>query len=491
MSDTLKKIADNLGVTTINGNYLSGIADYYGVDLATSTDLMADILTEVGGNPATSTDYLQDIVLELGGTVTINGNWMEAWEAITVPPVLFTTEWTTTANSEEIFLPYGVGTYTGTIDWGDGNTDVNDGSVTTHTYATAGTYTVIIDGDCIGWYFGNAGGSPNITSVVNWGQLQLGPDNVGYNFSYCPNLDLSSVSDTLDLTGITNLDALFSDCTSLTTINNINSWDTSAITTMAEMFSNCTSFNQALSFDTSAVEGMGYMFNGCSVFNQALSFNTSAVTDMGGMFIGCSVFNQALNFDTSAVTNMNGMFGGCSVFNQPLSFDTSAVTDMSGMFDNCSSFNQSLSFNTSAVTNMGNMFLGCSVFNQALSFDTSAVTDMRRMFQDATAFNQPLSFDTSVVTYMQGMFENADAFNQNIGTWNVENVQNFSAFMDGKTDATFSTTNLNAIYNGWSTQAVQSSLDIDFGTAKYTSAATAGRLILTGTALWTITDGGL
>ena len=86
MSDTLKQIADNLGVTTINGNYLSGIADYYGVDLATSTDLMADILTEVGGNPATSTDYLQDIVLELGGTVTINGNWMEAWEAITATP---------------------------------------------------------------------------------------------------------------------------------------------------------------------------------------------------------------------------------------------------------------------------------------------------------------------------------------------------------------------------------------------------------------------
>ena len=86
MSDTLKEIADNLGVTTINGNYLSGIADYYGVDLATSTDLMANILTEVGGNPATSTDYLQDIVLELGGTVTINGNWMEAWEAITSGP---------------------------------------------------------------------------------------------------------------------------------------------------------------------------------------------------------------------------------------------------------------------------------------------------------------------------------------------------------------------------------------------------------------------
>lgn len=86
MSDTLKQIADNLGASAINGNYLSGIADYYGVDLATSTDLMADILTEVGGDPSTSTDYLQDIVLALGGAATINANWMEAWEDITATP---------------------------------------------------------------------------------------------------------------------------------------------------------------------------------------------------------------------------------------------------------------------------------------------------------------------------------------------------------------------------------------------------------------------
>jgi hypothetical protein len=92
---------------------------------------------------------------------------------------------------------------------------------------------------------------------------------------------------------------------------------------------------------------------------------------------------------------------------------------------------------------------------------------------------------------MEQMFRDAPAFNQNIGTWDVANVQAFAFFMNGKTPATFSTTNLNAIYNGWSTQAVQSSLDISFGTAKYTAAATAGRLILTGTALWTITDGGL
>jgi surface protein len=397
MNDVLKQISVNLGVTGYDdSSILIGIADYYGVNTTISNSLMGDILDAVGGNAATSNNYIQDIVIALGGPST-SLNWIEEWEAITAPPpVLFTTEWTTTASSESIQLPYGTGVYTGTIDWGDGNTDVNDGSITTHTYATAGTYTVIIDGDCTGWYFGNTGGSTYITSVVNWGQLQLGPDNAGYNFAFCPNLDLSSVSDTLDLTGVTVLDSLFDGCTSLTTINNINSWD------------------------------------------------TSVITSMNSMFLGCTSFNQTLSFDTSAVEYMSRMFSGCSVFNQPLSFNTSSVTDMSRMFRDATAFNQNIS-----------------------SWNTSAVTDMYQMFQDATAFNQ------------------------NIATWNVANVANFTNFMTGKTPATFSTTNLNAIYNGWSAQAVQSSLNISFGTAKYTAAATAGRAILTGTALWTITDGGL
>ena len=410
MSDTLKQIADNLGVSTINGSYLSGIADYYGVDLATSTDLMRDILVEVGGNPATSTDYLQDIVLELGGTI-INDNWMEGWQAITSgPPAapvntllpnvtgvaivgdilttddgtwtgsptsyayqwkrgatnigtnantytlvnadagqsitcvvtatngggstpatsnavqiqnFFTTQWTTTSTFETITLPYSNGgTYSGTIDWGDGNTDVNDGTVTTHTYTEHGIYTVVINGDVIGWNFSNTFSGGNITSVVHWGQLQLGTNSGSY-FSDCPNLDLSSVSDVLDLTGMSDLTYMFGFCTSLTDINRIGEWNTSGITTM------------------------------------------------------------------------NAMFQGC------------------------------------------------------------------------------------------------DQINFNIGTWDVAAVTNFSDFMDSATP-TFSTTNLDAIYSGWSTQAVQPNLIITFGTAQYTTPGGGlGKLALeVAPNFWTITDGG-
>jgi len=86
MSDTLKKIAENYGAGLVNGSYLNGIAEYYGVDLATSTDLIADIRIAIGGDLAETNDYLQDIVTTLGGIEPVNGNWMEAWEAITAGP---------------------------------------------------------------------------------------------------------------------------------------------------------------------------------------------------------------------------------------------------------------------------------------------------------------------------------------------------------------------------------------------------------------------
>ena len=371
MTNVLKQIADNLGVTGYDdSSLLIGIADYYGVNTAISTSLMGDILDAVGGNAATSNNYIQDIVIALGGPSTSN-NWIEEWEAITAVPVYFTTTWTTTAPNETITLPYdAAGTYSGSIDWGDSNTDVNSFANNIHTYAVAGTYTVQIIGDCIGWNFGAYAGSTYITSVVHWGQLKLGA-NTGSYFKSCPNLNLSSVSDILNLQGITNFSSMFQS-SGITTINNINLW------------------------------------------------------------------------------------------------------------------------NTSNVTKMPLMFRGATAFNQALSFDTSHVTDMTRMFQSATAFNQPLStFDTSQVTQMGFMFYSANAFDQNIGSWNVANVTGFLYFMDSKTPATFSTANLDAIYNGWSASGVQPNCNISFGTAKYTVAASAGRAILTGVNGWTITDGGL
>jgi hypothetical protein len=63
--------------------------------------------------------------------------------------------------------------------------------------------------------------------------------------------------------------------------------------------------------------------------------------------------------------------------------------------------------------------------------------------------------------------------------------------MLGKTDTDYSSTNYDALLNGWASRTVVSARSINFGTIKYSSAASASRSILTSAPNnWTIVDGG-
>lgn len=371
----------------------------------------------------------------------------------------FVSNWNTTntsggsSTSTQVQLPLdSLGTYNFVVDWGDGNTDtitVWNQAETLHTYASSGAYTITIDGVCTGWNFNNNGDRLKLISVDSWGSLNLG--NSGNNFWGCSNLDLSSVSDILDLTGTTDLSDCFNGCTSLTTINNVDSWDISLVQATANMFDGCTSFNQSLN-----------------------SWDMGSVITMSSMFYNASVFNgNVSSWDVSSVTNINDMFYNCLAFNQSLnSWDVSSVLSMQGVFQNANLFNGDISsWNVSNVTNMISMFAGATSFNQNIS-----------------------SWDVSSVTDMSGMFFASIAFNQNIGSWAVSNVTDMSNFMVGKSDANYSATNLDSIYNGWSalTPALQPNVTANFGTIKYTVAGSAGKAILQGAPnLWTISDGGI
>jgi surface protein len=305
------------------------------------------------------------------------------------------------------------------VSWGDATTSTITNhldAAVTHTYASAGTYSISITGTLPGLQFNNTGDRLKILNVSSWGILNITTNSVFYG---CTNL-ISNATDAPTIT-TTDLSSTFRSCINFN--NNIGSWNVSAVTNMTFMFFTASAFN-----------------NGGS--SSIGSWNTIAVTNMTGVFVSAVIFNQNIG-----------------------------------------------SWNTVAVTTMSSMFQGAIAFNQPLSFNTVAVTSMSSMFAAATAFNQPLSFNTALVTNMSSMFNGATAFDQNLGALNVANVTNFASFMLGKTPATFSTTNLDAIYNGWVT--VQSSRVISFGTAKYSAAGTAGRNYLTGTKLWTITDGGL
>jgi len=438
------------------------------------------------------------------------------------------------------------------IDWGDNSTDTIttfNQAQTTHTYSSAGTYTIKIAGIIKGFQFNNGGDRLKFLEVKNWGCLNV---NAAAAFFNCTNMTCTAVDaprvtatsflrmfsgcnafngaiGNWDISTVTSLEEAFQ--TTAIFNQSVNNWNTSNVTNMVRTFGGALLFNQPLNnWNTSKVTNMAVMFGGAfggpgaRAFNQDIgNFDLSKVTGTNNMFAGAWAFNNGGspsidNWNTSLVTNMGDMFNGCSNFNQPIgNWNTANVTNMAGMFAYASKFNQNIgNWNVGKVTNMF-FFLGFNPFNNGGSssienWNTSNVTNMALMFYH-TGFNQPIGvWNVGKVTSMDNMFR-ATPFNHPIGNWDVSKVTNFSSMwwsnnsfnqdignwnpIAATTFANFlanrgpiSTSNLDSIYINWSQESLKSNVNANFGSAKYSTSGAAGRSTLIDTFGWTIVDGG-
>ena len=129
------------------------------------------------------------------------------------------------------------------VDWGDGTIN----ALLTHTYATAGNYTVqigFVSGYLTG--FGDFGwiGSAQLIGIVQWGNW---PEL--YTISSLGGAALIGVPDSLPSTVI-NVNSMFRGATIFN--QNISTWDVSRVEDMVGMFRNATIFNQDIhSWDAS------------------------------------------------------------------------------------------------------------------------------------------------------------------------------------------------------------------------------------------------
>ncbi len=167
-----------------------------------------------------------------------------------------------TAGADTFQLPiYNGGTYSFTVDWGDGSSDIitaYDDAAANHSYSGAGTYTVRINGTIVGWRFDSDLDGRLVHEIQSWGSLNLG-NNDAY-FYGCSKLTVTAI-DLLDLTGTTNLESIFDGCTSLTTVPSMNEWDMSSVQNLAYAFYGATSFNQDIgSWVITSVINMTEMF---------------------------------------------------------------------------------------------------------------------------------------------------------------------------------------------------------------------------------------
>jgi prepilin-type N-terminal cleavage/methylation domain-containing protein len=240
----------------------------------------------------------------------------------------------------------------------------------THTYPTAGVYTIRISG--------KVGSIAPSTAANNWTRFVTSIERWGETgMAATPTFNLA--------TSLTKVAEIPKDMTSL-----------------SAMFAS-SNFNGDISgIDTSRVTDMSRMFNSATKFNQPLgaNFDTSKATNMERMFYAALAFNQPLGakFNTANVTNFSNVFGMTDSFNQPLgaNFDTSKATNMFGMFNEALVFNQPLGakFTTKNATSVRFMFKGAAKFNQPVYLDLSKVTnaeDTQAMFWGAFAFKQDLT----------------------------------------------------------------------------------------------------
>ena len=352
----------------------------------------------------------------------------------------FITTWQTDA-SKIITIPLTGAGYDFSINWGDGTAAENKlgtpGNIS-HTYVTAGVYTVTITPNTLtGFpriYVNSFGNRTLLKTVTQWGGGQW--SNMQRAFYGATTMDVTA-TDSPNLSNVTDFLYMFLDCSALTNANgSMANWtftsDPTKSISMSTMFQSATLFNQNISaWNMTRVTNTSAMFYAASAFNQDISsWDVSNVTTMSNMFYSTK-FNQNINaWNVANVTDMNAMFAGTTAFNQPLnSWDVSKVTTMASMFLSSQAFNQDISaWDVSKVTNMSSMFNNARVYNQPLNawgIKTSKVTDMNQMFRDCPLFNKDINgWDVSSVTNMQYMFLSANSFNQSLNSWVLTNLLN-------------------------------------------------------------------
>ena len=383
------------------------------------------------------------------------------------------------------------GTVSFTVYWGDGNSDTitsDTDPAMDHTYASGGTYDIILDGTIGTWNSGTTTDRPKVTDVKKWStNFLLGDFDTFSGLTSDSATDYPSVStwnnffercnnfngdvSNWNATGITNMKEMFRGASSFNI--DISSWDVSSVSSFEKFLYQTSSFNQDLSGWTPAATNMRQMFYQCSNFNADLdSWDMTSVTDMRQMFFGTS-FNNSLNsWSFPLATSLDGLFQQSSMnsdisswtvssitdfsrcfeqtpFNQDITgWDVSIGSDFSDMFNNATAFNQNISsWTVSSGLNFGAMFLGATAFNQNISsWNVSTATSLASMFSGATAFNQDISgWNTGNNLSMYEMFKDASAFAQDLSSWDVSNVGSFEgALRSSQSDFDYSTWELHS-----------------------------------------------
>ena len=226
----------------------------------------------------------------------------------------FVSTWNVASDGETVTLPLlSGGTYSGTIDWGDSNSDSLSYANRSHVYTTAGTYTITISGsDIQGWQFNNGGDKAKITDVSNWGNLTIttnkafwGCSNLLVSATDAPTISTTDLTSTFRATDLTGAD--------------LTSWDVSGVTNFSLcFFQSDFEGGNVSTWDVSSGVNFQSCFNSSNFDGDVSSWNLASASNCSYMFYTTPNFNSDITI-TSATTNVNAMLQRAISFDQDIS----------------------------------------------------------------------------------------------------------------------------------------------------------------------------
>jgi hypothetical protein len=433
---------------------------------------------------------------------------------------------TTTGASETFQFPVTTGSIDAQIDWGDGNIEEfftsNGDARLTHTFATAGTYTVTLTGRlCNLFRFSSSPADRSkVTAIheIQGDKIQM-TDATNLFFG-CSNAT-GPFPSLAECTGFTTLRNVFHDCTSMTTppdltglvdvTSGLNAFDNCSsmtsfpdltqvpnIVNCQQMFINCSGAVGApdLTALTSATNTNG-MFSGCTSMSGTVDLSSlTSVTTASAMFQTCTSVSGYTGFENmTSLQDSSSMFRtNTSLLSVPDMSGMGSVTNVDFMFFNSDSMAGTPDLSAiGSVTSAQNAFNGCTALQGPL--DLSAATslvDGSNMFQNCTSVTGQI--DTSGLTALEdggGMFRECVGVSgtfdfspmtslvnagfivggmENVATWNFGTCPNVTNWSDAFTSASMSASELDDWLIAVDTHNVATPGDLSYGGAGSPSA---------------------
>ena len=290
-------------------------------------------------------------------------------------------EVTTTAANQNMTIDFD-GPVNMTIDWGDGTVETTTNTTITHTYSSAGTYTLKLQGMASRISFNNADANARLTGILSVVQGISGLTSFASTFEDCGNLTGSIPAGLFDNnTLVTDFDATFWGCSGLTGSIPAGLFDNNTqVTTFYMTFNGCSGLTGSIPaglFDNNTLVTIFHgTFWNCSGLTGSIpaglfDYNTQ-VTEFRSTFHGCSGLTGSIPaglFDNNTkVTSFNSTFQWCSGLTGSIPaglFDNNPlVTLFYGTFWGCSGLTGSIPTglfdNNTQVTYFMYTFLNCS-----------------------------------------------------------------------------------------------------------------------------------